>query len=565
MASDDTQLEALCEVPELGEAHLQNRTDSHSRWRLPVFLGALAAIACMSRIPSLGQGKPAHIAKTRDVSVLSGDTCAYGRMNCNETKCCGGPGLQCYQQNKFYSQCRQSCTKAPDPAHWDGNAWGCQELGTRSAGEPDVCSKQGEDCSGAQCCADAGLQCFQKNSSWSTCKAKCAAGGPDLSDVDGKPWTCKALGERSPEAQPWVNKQCSAEGDNCLSTKCCMNPGDRCYMQNEYWGVCKSSCDPKYESGWSCKPLGVSTPSTPADGGGVLSPWVTKQCSKPEEGCADSGCCLGMDYQCYKKDKYWAICKQSCQPGRNPFDKNETWSCEKIGPRSYGLAIKGSPSLYCFSVLQTQGYEADLMNAIHDKQAGIFACDSHTMLTADGQTKIGGELTTQFRGAAIIGSVDGTAGNTELFVNAWSKIVEIGQWSDYAFTAKVDPDAVFIPEKLRWHLGSHVGKNIYFVNCAAWNMMYGSLEVFSYAAIQAWARDGHTCNAPADFGEDKYMTQCMDHLKVTRVDDFGVVGDKLCGSFTDCTSLPAAAFHPFKDVYSWMDCWQTAMNVIGKR
>lgn len=123
---------------------------------------------------------------------------------------------------------------------------------------------------------------------------------------------------------------------------------------------------------------------------------------------------------------------------------------------------------------------------------------------------------------------------------------------------------MFIPEKLRWHLGSHIFEKMFVINCKAWNMIYGSLEVFSYAAMQAWKDGKDGCNAPANFGEDKYMTQCMDHLGVIRVDDFGIVGDKLCGSFTDCKNLPNAAFHPFKDVYSWMGCWQDAMDVLNR-
>lgn len=270
-----------------------------------------------------------------------------------------------------------------------------------------------------------------------------------------------------------------------------------------------------------------------------------------------------MDMQCYQKNELWATCKQTCTPGKNTFDNDEIWSCKPLGPRSYGLALKGDPAVYCFSVLQVYGYEVDLINAAREKEAGIFACDEYSLLTADGQTQIWGEDTTQFQGAAVIGSVDGTAGNTRLFVNAWTKVVEIGKWRNHAFTVKVDPDAVFLPQKLRWHLGSFVGKSMFVVNCPAWNMIYGALEVFSFAAIQTWSQRGGTCNAPDDFGEDKYMTQCMDHLGVMRVNDWGIVGDQLCGTFTDCRSLSAAAFHPFKDTWGWLDCWQTAMNVLG--
>lgn len=270
-----------------------------------------------------------------------------------------------------------------------------------------------------------------------------------------------------------------------------------------------------------------------------------------------------MDLQCYAKNDLWAVCQQNCTPGRNPFDKNEAWSCKEIGTRSFGLAIRGSPSLYCFAVIRTDGYEVDLMNAQKDRGAGIFGCDHHSLLTPDKQTTIRGEDTVAFAGAPIVRSVDGTAGNTEMFVHAWSKVIELRTWADHAFTAKVDADAVFLPEKLRWHLGDHVGTNMFVINCPTWNMIYGALEIFSFSAMQEWEAKHAECNAPADFGEDKYMTQCMDTLRVRRIADSAVVGDKLCGTFTDCSSLPNAAFHPFKDVGSWMDCYQKALYVIG--
>lgn len=496
--------------------------------------------------------------------MLDSEEGSWGRSNCNETKSCAAPGMQCYEQVSSYAQCKESCVAGqPDMTHWDDVEWSCKELGVRSEGEPNVCVKQGEDCSKSWCCSDAGLQCYQKNSSVAACKSECAPNGPDLSDADGKFWTCKELGERSPEAAEWVSQKCAKGGDSCIEKGCCANSGETCFKQNDYWGQCRTSCDPDYDQGWSCEQVGATTPGAAPGGSGIFAPWVMGQCSKPHEDCTNSHCCLGMGFQCYSKNEYFAMCEESCTPGPNKDDKGDKWACEPLGPRSAGLAIKGSPSLYCFSVVNPGSYEVDLMTEIHKKGAAIFACDHSDMVTADTTIDIDGVQTVQFQGAQVIGSVDGTAGNTELFVNAWEKVIEIGQWRDHAFTAKVDPDAVFIPEKLRWHLGDQVGTNMFIVNCEAWNMIYGSLEVFSNAAMEAWGTNHQDCNAPADFGEDKYMTQCMDTLGVTRVDDFAVVGDQLCGSFTDCRSLPNAAFHPFKDIGGWMDCWQTAMNVIS--
>ncbi|CAK0840691.1 unnamed protein product [Prorocentrum cordatum] len=65
----------------------------------------------------------------------------------------------------------------------------------------DMCAKtQKEDCTWAQCCRDAGMQCYRKNEYWSACKRECSPGGLDPEDEgDARtPWWCEELGERTP-------------------------------------------------------------------------------------------------------------------------------------------------------------------------------------------------------------------------------------------------------------------------------------------------------------------------------------------------------------------------------
>lgn len=75
-------------------------------------------------------------------------------------------------------------------------------------------------------------------------------------------------------------------------------------------------------------------------------------------------CCLGMDVQCYEKDSNWAQCRSECVPGAHADDNNGVWSCNKLGPRSYGMSTKGFPSLYCFAVIRTNGCQC--MGACRD-------------------------------------------------------------------------------------------------------------------------------------------------------------------------------------------------------
>jgi len=557
-------LEAADAAPGHADPRPASLSASHTETGRHRVRGWLARFACVAAgtgfvavsLRGVGQARPEHVDSARISTLESQPKCTVGRNNCNVTKCCDGFGLVCFEQQPgLYAQCRESCTPGPDPTHWDGHPWTCKELGERSEGEQS-CAGPGADCTLSRCCSTSGYQCFSKTQYYAACKVSCAPGGPDFMDTDGSPWSCRELGERSPGVQPWVAEKCSGGWENCLQSQCCKDAGQRCYKQNDYYATCRpeGSC-PKDQ--WSCETLGGPTPVTPMSGG-KLSPWVFDQCSKKDQDCAKSRCCLGMDLQCYEKDKYYAQCRRTCTPGKNPMDHNETWSCKELGPRSYGLAVKGFPSMYCFSVLRIGSYEEGLLQSQIKRGTGITQCDHFGLYTADSNKSIEGVQTVTFSGAPIVQSVDNTAGNTRLFINAWRQVVADGQWAQHSFTVKADPDAVFLPERLRWHLADFVGKKMFIVNCPLWNMIYGALEVFSFSAVEEWASRGDQCASPDNIGEDKYMTNCMDFLHVMRVRDDTVLGDMLCHTFTTCENDRNVAYHPFKDVGSWNQCWDQA-------
>lgn len=168
--------------------------------------------------------------------------------------------------------------------------------------------------------------------------------------------------------------------------------------------------------------------------------------------------------------------------------------------------------------------------------------------------------TIEFPGAEIVTSIDGTAGNTWMFVHAWNAVIDSGKWRDHAFICKVDPDAVFIPDRVRTHVQHYVNEDMFVINCMVGDMIYGALEVFSYQAIKQWMMRKDECNDANVFGEDKYMTLCMDTLGAVRVHDTSIMGDKLCGTFSDCSNGGNAAFHPFKDAASFNECFDAAMR-----
>merc|ERR550525_391885 len=85
---------------------------------------------------------------------------------------------------------------------------------------------------------------------------------------------------------------------------------------------------------------------------------------------------------------------------------------------------------------------------------------------------------------------------------------------------------------LRQHMAPHIGENVYVVNCNKFPsspnfpMMFGAVEIFSSAAMIAYAAGSWKCGQDlpwGGWGEDYYMTHCLDYLGVGRISDFSVV------------------------------------------
>lgn len=500
--------------------------------------------------------------------------CAWGKQNCNASKCCNRPGQQCYEQTQWYAQCREACTSGPDPGHWDNLDWSCKELGERKEGSAP-CSGPGEDCRESQCCSTVNTQCFKKNDDWATCKTECKVGQPDLTDADHHPWTCEPLGEWTHGAADWVKDKCSSGSDDCTDTHCCAEPGKQCFAQQEFFAQCKFSCpENPWESDWKCDAVGSRTPDEGGLPPGKLGAWVLDECVDNGRDCRDTKCCLNTNEVCYEKNEDWAMCRDKCEPGKHADDKNETWTCKELGPRLIaGLAVKGSPSLFCWSLFQTTTYEMAIMQNQLDEGVGIFQCDDYALLSTNEVTKMGTvdgkEIKTlKVEKAEITRSVDGTAGNAKLFMNCWEVIVKDGRWKQHAWIIKADPDAVIIPYRIRDHLRPHILENVYVVNCNAFPespnfpMMYGSVEIYSFKAIDTYAARVGLCyedmgSMLGAWGEDYYMTHCLDHIGVGRISDFVSVGDNVC-SGGSCADSAFSAFHPYKDVTAWQNCWDYA-------
>jgi len=222
-------------------------------------------------------------------------------------------------------------------------------------------------------------------------------------------------------------------------------------------------------------------------------------------------------------------------------------------------------------------YEYGLVKEQVRQKVGIFSsCDEHAVFSQDAPFSLGhllfgkgSEVKAQWFQKAKVGkSEDGTAGNALLFVHVFKAIQKDGRFRKLDWTIKADPDAVVLPERIRKHLSRETRPFSYLVNCNKMHykppfpMIFGAFEAFARESLVKFLDDlgverCMTMLPYQRFGEDKFMGQCMKLLGAHEFDDFEVLADKRCLG-ANCRDGVAGAYHDFKGIPQWFDCWGQA-------
>jgi len=231
-------------------------------------------------------------------------------------------------------------------------------------------------------------------------------------------------------------------------------------------------------------------------------------------------------------------------------------------------------------VVRTHGYELPMVKAQQRIGASIFGCDEYQVFSDGGEVEVlgidpaGVEIRT-----IVIPSIKKKMGNlndkgvttnswlnTETFLQVWNLLdKQDGRWLRHDWVVKVDPDAVFFPERLRQKLvvQTYSGANFFVMNCDKYNpvALYGSLEIFSKTAFANYLKGQWRCRNNLKWhgwGEDFFMSHCLDYLHVEHINDFSLIGDKRC-HYAPCTDPSKVVYHDYKKLSDWMHCW----NVSG--
>jgi len=225
------------------------------------------------------------------------------------------------------------------------------------------------------------------------------------------------------------------------------------------------------------------------------------------------------------------------------------------------------PTLFCFSVMRAHGYELALVRSQLAQGVSIFGCeawavysDKKTWLTPGPPVRLESvKLNTSLQ--AKTGRVEHIL-NTEVFVRAFEAVRADPKFKASDWVVKVDPDAVFFPQRLKQHIlrvAPARGGALYFINCKASFGLFGALEVFSKRAMETYSDGVHHCKAKLDWkewGEDLWMRRCMDLLNVQHVNDFKLLSDAYCGAQPSPCTAHSVAFHPFKAPETYFTCWR---------
>mmetsp|Transcript_68426 Transcript_68426/g.192999 ORF Transcript_68426/g.192999 Transcript_68426/m.192999 type:complete len:516 (+) Transcript_68426:79-1626(+) len=213
------------------------------------------------------------------------------------------------------------------------------------------------------------------------------------------------------------------------------------------------------------------------------------------------------------------------------------------------------PSLYCWLVTRSTGYEPALLRDQFANQMNIFSCDAHAVFS-DKRFTLGPGHT-----SIPLGTIKTKTGhwgswvNGKVFVRAWQSVIANGAFERYDWVAKVDPDTVMYPNRLKLHLKhTNRGELSYFKNTLGGYPIIGALEVLSRRAVERYRDKGQEVCEKLTLGsaEDWYIYACMEKLGVEARVDYALLQHNQ--SKLGCHDGWIAAFHPFKSIASYHEC-----------
>lgn len=250
-------------------------------------------------------------------------------------------------------------------------------------------------------------------------------------------------------------------------------------------------------------------------------------------------------------------------------DPNQQWDMWYITPVDVA-ALDPVPqmpqrnhSLYCVASMLPWGGELALLKMQYAKKASLFGCEGFDVYS-NVIVNLGG-VQTRMVYTDLHCNWGKTVLNTKVFVHFWNQVIKDGRFMDFTWTVKMDPDAVFLPNRLhdvvrgKDHAMANDGDGMILNNCVYG--MHGPVEVVSRRALQTYGDRTEECNPVLRWApqEDVFLWNCMKKLGVVPKNQFDLLAEDHCHSPQWWTCKEGfVAFHPFKQVKAWEGCLDRA-------
>jgi len=228
------------------------------------------------------------------------------------------------------------------------------------------------------------------------------------------------------------------------------------------------------------------------------------------------------------------------------------------------------PSLFCFSIMRCKSYEVSLVRMQLAKGLGIFGCNGYSVFSDETTWLTTGspmQINSTVLGVRLQAhDMKEHIPNKELFLRAWEQVKANGLYRQHDWIVKVDPDAVFFPQRLGARLlkitAESAGVSLYLLNCRL-SFGLGALEIMSRVALLTFYDGLERCQQVLpwrSFSEDMFLRKCLDFLGVAPHKDFSLLSDPYCGEQLSPCSSWKVAFHPFKSVQTYLKCMHEASD-----
>jgi len=311
-----------------------------------------------------------------------------------------------------------------------------------------------------------------------------------------------------------------------------------------------------------------------------------EECVADTKDCSQSMCCKTAGNVCYEQQSGgFATCMKPgmCKAG----------TCKVLTPSwaQKPALYKPGTSMFCYSTyFEDMGPDAPANHqlALLQKQAqagaSIFAC-SGWKVYGDTAATIGGSPVTVVSNPGdwhkfTRKDKPGLWANAMMYYSVWQAMAADKMWSDHAWTVKVDPWSVFIPQRLINFLSTQdvTQTGVYYDTCkGVLEGYFGNLEVSSRQAMTAFLEQLGSCKAKLGYdgrlpwkygpwGEDLFQQRCFDMAGVNKLAGYGLSNTGTCINnrpeaekknadyIPACAGAPQAVLHPFKTVPAYFKC-----------